>query len=292
VTEIYRTPEERFAEVPDFPYEPRYREVDGLRLAHVDTGEGPPVVMLHGEPAWSYIWRKVILPVRDAGYRCIAPDHAGCGRSDKPTDPGWHSLEKHVALTGSLLEDLDLREATLVAHDWGGPIGLTLALTHPDRVSRIVVLDTAVDFRELWMIDAWVEFRDFVLSTSDVPVGDMMRATCVRRPADAVLAAYEAPFPVPESKASLSGMPGSIPGPDDPRAAALADRFYEALRADRRPMLLLWGEADLFLTLVSGRRMAARMGRQIDHVIPDAGHGLQEDQGELVGALIADWLTS
>ena len=124
LAEIVRTPEERFESLPDFPFAPQYREVDGLRLCHIDEGEGSPVIFFHGEPTWSYLWRKVIGPVRDAGHRCIAPDLAGFGRSDKPTDIGWYSYERHCELTATLLEDLDLRDATVVVHDWGGPIGL------------------------------------------------------------------------------------------------------------------------------------------------------------------------
>jgi haloalkane dehalogenase len=120
MTDVFRTPDGSFEGLPDFDFEPHYKAVGGLRLAHLDIGEGAPVVMLHGEPAWSFIWRKVIPPVRDAGYRCVVPDHAGFGRSDKPTDPAWQSLERHVELTGALLEELDLRDVTLVVHDWGG----------------------------------------------------------------------------------------------------------------------------------------------------------------------------
>ncbi len=287
---VFRTPEERFEHLPEFPYEPAYREVEGLRLAHVDVGEGPPVVMIHGSPTWSFIWRKVIPPVRDAGYRCIAPDNAGYGRSDKPVDPGWYSVERHVELTATLIEDLDLRDATLVVHDWGGPIGLTLALAHPDRVARVVILDTAVDPREAWMSDSWVRIREFVTATSDLPVGEVARATCASDPGDEVAAAYQAPFPSGEATAALSGMMLAVPPPDDGDAIAAADAFYDALRQDPRPMLILWAESDLFLTLASGQRFASRIGRQVDHVVPGAGHGLQEDAGAEIGRLIADWL--
>ena len=123
---LVRAPDERFEGLPDFPFESRYREVDGLRLAHLDEGEGQPVVFFHGEPTWSFLWRKVIPPVRDAGYRCIAPDYAGFGRSDKPTDLDWYTYDRHVELMAALLEELDLRDATAVVHDWGGPIGLRL----------------------------------------------------------------------------------------------------------------------------------------------------------------------
>jgi haloalkane dehalogenase len=137
-----RAPDELLEGLPDFPFESQYREFDGLRLAHLDEGDGPPVVFFHGEPTWSFLWRKVIGPVRDAGYRCIAPDLAGFGRSDKPTDLGWYSYDQHAAAVAPLLEELDLRDATVVVHDWGGPIGLRLAVEHPDRIARMVVLDT------------------------------------------------------------------------------------------------------------------------------------------------------
>jgi haloalkane dehalogenase len=289
---VFRTPEERFEDLPDFAYEPRYRTVGELRLAHLDVGEGAPVLMLHGEPSWSFIWRKVIPAVRDAGYRCVVPDHAGFGRSDKPTDPAWQSLERHVRLTSSLLEELDLRDVTVVCHDWGGPIGLTMALAHPDRIARIVILDTVIDPREAWISELWVRFREFVEQTEDLPVGELMRGSCYHGLADDVLAAYDAPFPMPESKASVRGLPMSVPRSDDTKALAAVDAFLDALSRDARPMLMLWGECDLILGLASGQRLAARIGRSIAYVVPDAGHGLQEDQGAMVGGLIADWLLS
>ena len=131
MTDAVRTPDEVLQRLPDFPFESHYREVDGLRLAHLDEGEGAPVIFVHGEPTWSFLWRKVIPPVRDAGFRCLAPDLAGFGRSDKPTDIDWYSYDRHAAMTATLLEDLDVRGATIVVHDWGGPIGLRLAVEHP-----------------------------------------------------------------------------------------------------------------------------------------------------------------
>jgi haloalkane dehalogenase len=293
VADAFRTPDERFTALPDFDFEPSYRQVGDLRLAHLDIGEGPPVVMVHGEPTWSFIWRDVIPFVRAAGYRCIVPDHAGFGRSDKPIDPGWHSLDRHVEMTASLLEDLDLHDVTLVVHDWGGPVGFTVALSHADRVSRIVTLDTVIDPREAWMSEVWVRFREFVEATEDFPTGQMMQTSCFTELPDEVIAAYNAPFPTPESKAGLTGLPMSVPrlGPNDPPPAAYRD-ISEGLRADSRPILILWGQDDLILTLASGERLASSIGRTIDHVIPDAGHGLQEDQGPLVGRLIAEWLES
>ncbi len=291
MTEAFRTPEDNFADVPDFDFEPRYRTVGDLRLAHIAEGEGPPVVMLHGEPAWSFIWRHVVPPVRDAGYRCIVPDHAGFGRSDKPLDSDWHSLDKHVKLTVELLEKLDLREVTLVVHDWGGPIGVTVALTLPDRVARIVTLDTAIDPREAWMSEGWVRFREFVETTDDFPAGQIMQTSCFTQLAQTVIDAYDAPFPAPESKAGLTGLPLSVPKVRPDQHVPEFEDLCDGMRRDPRPVLMLWGRDDLVLTVTSGERLASRIGRNLDHVIPDAGHGLQEDQGPLVGSLIAEWLT-
>jgi haloalkane dehalogenase len=292
VTEAFRTPEERFDGLPEFDFEPQYRTVGDLRLAHLDVGEGPPVVMLHGEPSWSFIWRRVLPPIREAGFRCVVPDHAGFGRSDKPVDSGWHSLDAHVALTIALIEELDLRDVTVVVHDWGGPIGLSAALALPERVARIVTLDTAVDPREVWMSEAWVRFRDFVESTEDFPAGELMRGTCFQGLSDEVAAAYDAPFPTIESKAALRALPMAVPRLSGREPVAPWDDICDALRRDRRPIMMLWGHDDLILTVASGQRLASRIGRQIDHVVPNAGHGIQEDQGPTIGTLIADWLVS
>jgi haloalkane dehalogenase len=195
--DFLRTPDERFDDLPGFDLAPTYREVDGLWLAHIDEGEGPPVVFFHGEPTWSFLWRKVIPPVRDAGFRCIAPDYAGFGRSDKPTDLAWYSYDRHVELTATLLTDLDLRDATAVVHDWGGPIGLRLATEHPDRISRMVIMDTGLFTGEQRMSEAWKAFRDFVERTEDLPVGFLVKGGTARGMSDAVQAAYEAPFSEP-----------------------------------------------------------------------------------------------
>jgi haloalkane dehalogenase len=190
-----RTPEERLEGLPDFPYAAHYREVDGLRLAHLDEGEGPPVIFMHGEPTWSFLWRKVIPPVRDAGFRCVAPDYAGFGRSDKPTDVGWYSYDRHVAQAVALLEELDLRGATMVVHDWGGPIGLRIAVEHAERIDRLVILDSGIFTGNQRMADAWFAFRDFAARTEDLPVGMLVRGACKNDPGDEVIAAYEAPYP-------------------------------------------------------------------------------------------------
>jgi haloalkane dehalogenase len=292
MSDVFRTPDDRFADLPDFPFEPRYREHDGLRLAHLDEGDGAPVVFCHGEPTWSFLWRHVLPPVRDAGFRCVAPDLAGFGRSDKPTDVAWYTYDRHVAVVSSLFEELDLREATVVVHDWGGPIGLRIATEHPDRVARMVLMDTGVFTGHQRMSDAWMRFRDFVERTEDVPVSLLVRRACKTDPGDAIAGAYDAPFPTPASKAGAKAFPLIIPlTPESPGADAGA-RTLETLRSDTRPKLVLWADSDPVLPVETGRALAAALGTELHHVVADAGHFLQEDQGPQVGRLIADWLTS
>src|SRR5947208_6989157 len=187
--EAVRTSEEDLAGLPGYPFSPRYREVQGLRLAHLDEGEGAPVIFMHGEPTWSFLWRKVIPPVRDAGFRCVAPDLVGFGASDKPVDIGWYSYDRHTAMAGTLLEDLDLRDATMVVHDWGGPIGLRLAVEHPERIERLVILDTGLFTGRQRMTDAWMRFHYCVVRTEDLPIGLLVRGPCKNDPGDEVISA-------------------------------------------------------------------------------------------------------
>jgi haloalkane dehalogenase len=290
VPDAVRTPDARFEGLPDFSFEPTYRSVDGLRLAHVDVGEGAPVVFFHGEPTWSFLWRKVIPPVRDAGFRCITPDLPGFGRSDKPVELEWYSYDQHVACMAPLLEELDIRDATVVVHDWGGPIGLRLAVEHPDRISRIVVLDTGLFTGHQKMTEAWMAFRNFVERTEDLPVGFLVRGACKNDPGDEVIAAYEAPFETPASKAGARAFPLMLPTDPEMPGAAAGQRVLDALKGDERPKLFLWADSDPIIPLKTGHRFAEALGGSLDHVIPDAGHFLQEDAGELIGAHIADWL--
>ena len=214
-----RTPDDLLEDLPDFPFAPHYRQVDGLRMAHLDEGDGPPVVFFHGEPTWSFLWRKVIPPVRDAGFRCIAADQPGFGRSDKPMHLDWYSYDRHTEFAASLLADLDLRDATAVVHDWGGPIGLRLAVEQPERIARLVITDTGLFTGHQRMTDAWKAFRDFVQRTEDLPIGFLVRGACKTDPGDEVIAAYDAPFPSVASKAGARAFPLMLPtSPEDPGA--------------------------------------------------------------------------
>jgi len=292
VTDAIRTPDELLEELPDFPFESSFRAYDGLRLAHLDEGNGAPVVFLHGEPTWSFLWRKVIPPVRDAGFRCIAPDLPGFGRSDKPAEIDWYSYDRHVDAIAPLLEQLDLHEATVVVHDWGGPIGLRLAVEHPDRIARIVVLDTGLFTGHQKMNDAWMAFRNFVERTEDLPVGFLVRGACKRDPGDEVIAAYDAPYPNADSKAGARAFPLMLPLTPEVPGARAGQRVLDALRGDQRPKLVLWADSDPVIPLETGERFAATLGTGIDHVIAGAGHFLQEDAGAEIGRLIGDWLSA
>jgi haloalkane dehalogenase len=295
VTEIFRTPDERFEDLPGYHFEPHYAEANGLRLHYVDEGEGGaggPVFFMHGEPTWSYLWRKVIPPVRDAGFRCIAPDMPGFGRSDKPTDMGWYSYDAHAAAMGALFQQLDLHDVTFVVHDWGGPVALRLAVDHPDRVARLVILDTGLFTGRQHMSDAWIAFRDFVARTEDLPIGFLVKGACARDMPHDVFSAYEAPFPTAASKAGARAFPMMIPTSPDMPGADEGQRVLEALPGLDVPKLVLWADKDPILTLETGTRFAAAIGAPEPELIEDASHFLQEDAGEEIGQRIAAWLTS
>jgi len=249
-------------------------------------------VFFHGEPTWSFLWRKVIPPVRDAGYRCIAPDMPGFGRSDKPTEFDWYSYDAHVAALAPLLEELDVRGGTAVVHDWGGPIGLRLAVEHADRFDRIVILDTGLFTGHQKMSEAWIQFRNFVDRTEDLPVGFLVRGACKNDPGDDVIAAYEAPYPNAASKAGARAFPLILPTSPDMPGAEAGQRVLEALRADSREKLVVWADSDPVLTLQTGERFAAAIGTEVAHVVENASHFLQEDAGPEIGRLIADWLNA
>ncbi len=292
--DIFRTPDERFAGLPGFPYEPQYRDWEGMRLAHVDEGEGPPVLLLHGEPTWSFLYRKVMEPLLGAGLRCIAPDLPGFGRSDKPTDDAWYSYDRHTAAITSLIEELDLRDVTLVVQDWGGPIGFRAATIEPTagRIARMVAMDTGVFTGHQRMSEGWLRFRDFVGRNPDVPIERLIRGACATELSAEVVAAYEAPFPDERSKAGPRTFPPMIPLEPDAPGAAEGVRVAEALGRETRPVRVLWADSDPALPLDPVGHLMAQFIPTAGEltVVENASHFLQEDQGEQIGRLIAEWL--
>ena len=289
---MLRTPDERFADLPDFPFEPHYREWEGMRLAHLDTGQGTTVVLLHGEPTWSYLWRTTIPSLVAAGHRCVAPDLPGFGRSDKPADD-WYTYDRLVESVVSLFEELDLTDVTLVVHDWGGPIGLRVATTEvPERISRIVILDSGLFTGHQKMGKSWQMFRDFIDAEPDMPIGMLVNGGCATDLSPEVVAAYEAPFPTVDHKGGARRLPALIPqAPEDPGAAE-GRAAVEALTTDTRPILLLWANADPILPLDPiGRAMESTFPvSEPLRVIAGAGHFVPEDQGRVVGDHIVEWL--
>ena len=291
--EILRTPEERFESIPDFPWEPKYRQWEGMRLAHIDEGDGEPVLLVHGEPTWGFLWRKVMEPLLETGYRCIVPDLPGFGRSDKPVDDTWYTYDRHTAALVSLIEELDLTGMTLVCHDWGGPIGLRAAsIEVPERFSRLVAMDTGLFTGYQKMSDNWNHFRDFISSHRDVRIDMPIRGGCATELSDEIVAAYEAPFPDADHKAGVRTFPPMIPvTPEDPGAATgqAAARF---LTNDDRPSLLFWADSDPALPLDPVGRTVQMLFPMAEPLtlIENAGHFLQEDHGEEIGLQIADWL--
>jgi haloalkane dehalogenase len=289
---IYRTPADRFEGLPDFPFAPHFLDQDGLRMHYLDEGEGDPVLCLHGEPTWSFLYRKMI-PGLSAVARVVAPDYFGFGRSDKPTDSGWYSFDRHCASIVRLVEELDLQRMTVVVQDWGGPIGLRLAVDQPERVARLVILNTGIGGGRA-PSETWLRFRDVVRAAGgDFQPGRLIRTSAVRGLADDVLAAYDAPFPTPESKAGALAFPEHVPTePEHPNTAPLM-AIREALASWKKPVLVVFGDSDpIFAPSVAERIAEWIPGAAPAELVANAGHFVQEDAGEELAVRIVDFLGS
>jgi haloalkane dehalogenase len=292
---VLRTPEERFADLPGFGYAARYAEVDGLRLAYVEAGpaDGEPVLLLHGEPSWSFLYRKVMPVLAEAGLRAIVADLVGFGRSDKPADIDDHTYARHVEWIRALAFDhLDLRGLTLVGQDWGGLIGLRLVAEHPDRFARVVAANTGLPTGDQPMPDVWLRFREVVRTTPDLSVSRLVQSGCQTPLPPEVLAAYEAPFPDTSYTAGVRAMPGLVPtSPDDPASAANR-AAWQRLTAWDKPFLIAFSDRDPItggMAPILKRVIPGAAG--LEHpVIEGAGHFLQEDAGERLGAVIAEFV--
>lgn len=290
-----RTPDERFADLPDFPYEPRYVELpDGLRMAYVDEGQGPVVLLLHGEPSWSFLYRKVIEVLVGAGLRAVAPDLIGFGRSDKPAHIGDHSYAAHLAWTGAFVAALDLRDVTLVGQDWGGLIGLRLAVAEPDRYARIVAANTGLPTGDFPMPETWLKFRESVRTAPTFDIARGIQSGCRTTLPEQVLAAYDAPFPDETYKAGPRAMPGLVPAdPDDVEAQPNRDA-WDLLTQWDKPFLVAFSDKDPISSPMAGvfRKMIPGAEGLHHPVLEGAGHFLQEDAGERLGQEIAAFVRS
>ncbi len=288
--ESYRTPDERFEGLPGYDFEPRYVEQDGLRMHYVEEGTGDPVLLLHGEPTWAFLYRKMIPPLARVA-RVVAPDFFGFGRSDKPTRIEDYSYDFHYASIEALAEELDLREATLVVQDWGGPIGLRLAVEQPERVARLVLLNTGIGAGRAPSPE-WLRFREFIrrVGTELVP-GQLIRISSVSELDDAVVEAYNAPFPTPESKAGVLAFPELVPTELEHPSAAKMLEVRAGLERWDKPALVLFSDSDPIFTPEAAERLAALIpGAGPAEIVSGAGHFLQEEKGEEIAERIARFL--
>jgi len=315
---VFRTPDDRFRDLPAYSFEPHYHSMDGpsgetLRTHYVDTGapgrdeagedsapddpapdDSAPVVCLHGEPTWSYMYRTVIPPVARE-HRVVAPDFVGFGRSDKLTSPGAYSLELGVEQLRSLLDTLDLAGVTLVVHDWGGLIGLAYAAHYPERIARLVILNTFLPVGdENEKSRGFLAWRRYVEQHPDLPVGDVMKRAMQRDDhwSDALQAAYDAPFPTPEAKAGAATWPLLIPmSPDTPLARTM-QRTRERLARWSKPAFVLFAPNDPILGQAHAffRSLLPTAQDQPEVFLDDAGHFVPEEQGPVVAQHILDFI--
>jgi haloalkane dehalogenase len=287
---VYRTPDERFQDLPGFPFKPNYVEQDGLRMHYVDEGRGDGVLLLHGEPTWSFLYRKMMPRLAQVA-RVLAPDYFGFGRSDKPVERDWYTYDRHYSSIERFVEQLDLRGLTVVVHDWGGPIGLRLAVERPERVQRLVITQTGV-FAGRAPSPEWLRFRDMVRRVgTEFQAGRLVQTASVTELADDVVAAYDAPYPVPESKTGPLMFPELVPTePDHPSTEKMVE-VRDALRSWDRPALIVFSDSDPIFSPRVGERFADLIpGAQRAETLTGAGHFLQEDRGEELGERIARWL--
>jgi haloalkane dehalogenase len=287
--ESYRTPDEHFDGLPGYAFEPRYVEQDGLRMHYVEEGAGDPVLLLHGEPSWAFLYRKMILPLA-AVARVVAPDYFGFGRSDKPTRIDDYSYDFHFNSIVRLADELDLRETTVVVQDWGGPIGLRLAVERPDRVARLVILNTGVGARA--PSEEWLRFREFLRRVGDELIpGQLIRLSSVTELSEGVLDGYNAPFPSPESKAGVLAFPELVPTDTDHPSAAKMLEVRDSLEHWERPTLVLFSDSDPIFTPKAAERLASRIpGAGPAEIVEGAGHFLQEEKGEEIAERIVRFL--
>jgi len=288
---VLRTPDERFANLPGFPYQPKYVEIEGLRMAWVESGAGDPILMVHGEPTWGYIYRKMMPPLEPVG-RAVVPDLIGFGRSDKPRPANAYSYRAHARWLRKFIQALDLERITLVCQDWGGLLGLRVLAQIPERFARVVAMNTGLPYGNV-RTGAFLKWRHFSQNVDYMDVPRLMLSTirlqsCVLSEDEA--AAYQAPFPSRDYQTGAIAFPRLVPThPDDPGAYENRQAM-EKLRTLDLPVFLAWGEEDAIT------RKAEELLRGIfphaapTYLVPGAGHFLQEEAGEEVAGKIAKWM--
>jgi haloalkane dehalogenase len=296
--DILRTPDDRFVALPGYPFEPHYVDIpdgDGgtLRVHHVDEGDpdAPVVLLLHGEPSWSYLYRHMIPALVDAGLRAVAPDLVGFGRSDKPAQRSDYTYARHVRwLTAHVLDGLGLHDVTLVGQDWGGLIGLRLVAAHPDRFARVVAANTFLPTGDRHPGDAFLAWQRFSQEVPELPVGRIVNGGCTTDLDPTVIAAYDAPFPDERYKEGARQFPVLVPtSPEDPEAGPNR-AAWESLRRFERPLLCAFSDSDPITRGADRvlRELIPGAAGQRHTTIIGGGHFLQEDRGpELAEVIVA-----
>jgi haloalkane dehalogenase len=297
--EIVRTPDEHFESLPDYPFEPNYLTVPGpedtqLRIHYVDEGPGDaePVLLMHGEPSWSYLYRKMIPVIINAGCRAIAPDLMGFGRSDKPVERDDYTYQRHVDWMQTWLDQMKLDQITLVGQDWGGLIGLRLLAANSDHFARVVVANTGLPTGDHSISDAFLSWRKFSIETPDFDAGAIVAMGCQKPMADEIMAAYNAPFPDDSYKAGARIFPSLVPiAPDDPASQANREA-WKVISAFKKPFLTAFSDGDpitrggetVFQQQVPGAKS------QPHTTIQGGGHFLQEDCGEELAEVVVNFI--
>ena len=297
---VLRTPDERFQNLPGFDFEPHYKEIDGYRVHYLDEGpsDGEVIVLLHGEPSWSYLYRKMIPVLTEAGYRAIVPDLIGFGRSDKPTEMATHTYAFHVDTMTKLVKALDLENATFFGQDWGGLIGLRVVAENEALFARVVVANTGLPVGTAAGPDAlpadsafiqWKKMNQGMIDRGDIPTGTMVSSN-VGDPS--IAAAYDAPFPEPSYKAGPLIMPQRVPVfADDPSNEANR-KAWEVFERWQKPFLTAFSDSDPISRgghAIFQRRVPGAKG-QAHTTIEGAGHFLQEQAGEELAGVIVKFI--
>jgi haloalkane dehalogenase len=293
MTDVFRTPDERFTDLPGYDFAPNYVDVDGLRMHYLDEGpkSGRPIVCFHGEPSWAYLYRKMVGPFVDAGHRVIVPDYAGFGRSDKPTDRGWYTFDRHSELMTRVLGDLDLRDAIVIVQDWGGAIGLRWATENADRVAALSISNTGLFTGRV--SKGFLAWRAFAEKNPDLPVGFVIQSATSTELPDDIIAAYDAPFPTVESKAGAAQFPLLVPTSEDAVGADVMRSIADQLSRWQKPALVAFSDEDqIFPYPKAGQVFCDLIPTADDQVrIGGASHFLQEDQGERLAQEVLKHLT-
>jgi len=291
---ILRTPDERFASLPGYPFAPRYAQVDGLRLHYLDEGprNGPVALLLHGEPSWSYLYRKLVPTLVAAGLRAVAPDLIGFGRSDKPARREDYTYQRHVDWLSGFVEAVSLRDITLVCQDWGGLLGLRLVAEHTGWFARVVAANTFLPTGDAPPGPAFLAWRKYSQETPHFHAGGIVRGGCATPLSPEVIAAYDAPFPDERYLAGARQFPVLVPiSPDDPAAAANRAAWAELERFEK-PFLTAFSDLDPITRGMEGalkERIPGARG-QPHTTIRGGGHFLQEDRGEELARVVVDFV--